>query len=330
MELLSGVHQIPVNYHNRPLQLYLLSFGGETMLMDCGDNGVPQSDILPYFKKIGLDPRSLTYVFLTHPDIDHVGGIHAIKAAAPQAKFFCGTLDRTQIETPEGLADIRDRAHYYWHGMGADDAGRAKFIQNAGGPGKYLPMEKTFNGGEVFRLGDRELKILHVPGHSQGHLGVHLPWLSTAIIGDAVHHTANRNLDGTEAFACTYMWIDAYLGTIDYLQAMKLDRLFSCHWANCMDNPAANRFLDESRSYALQAETVILETVHAAGEAGLTLREICLRAKPRLGDWPPEKDSYTRSMACGHLQRLCTWGLLRVTSDQPARYIFEPTWRGLK
>lgn len=330
MELLPGIHQIPIVYHGRPLQLYLLSFGGQTMLIDTGDADTPAKNILPYFQKIGLDPGQLTFVLLTHPDIDHVGGIHAMKAAAPQAKFFCGTADRAQIETPEGLGKIRAGAYLYWHGMGPDDAAMASFITHAGGPGKRLTIDRTFDGGETLRLGDRDLHVLHVPGHSQGHLGVYLPWLNTAIIGDAVHHTANRNMDGSASFAPTYMWIDAYLGTIDQLQAMKLDCLFSCHWPNCMDNAAVNRFLDESRSYAVRAENAIFETVRAAGAEGLTLQEVCLRAKPALGDWPPERDSYTQSMACGHLQRLCDSGMLRVTEDRPARYIVEPVWRGLK
>jgi len=232
MELLPGVHQIPVNYKGRPLQLYLLRFGEESMLMDCGDAGVPAKDILPYFEKIGFDPRRLTYVMLTHPDADHVGGVYAIREAAPQARFLCGTLDREQIETPEALADIRGRAHYYWHGIGMDDAKRDAFIANVGGPGKRLAIARTFNGGEKLQIGPREMEILHVPGHSQGHLGVYLSWENAAIIGDAVHGTANRFLDGNAAFACTYMWIDAYLGTIDRLQAIKLHRLYSCHWPN--------------------------------------------------------------------------------------------------
>jgi hypothetical protein len=53
MEVLPGVHQIPMVYHGRPLNLYLLIFGGESLLMDTGDAGLPASDILPYFQKIG-------------------------------------------------------------------------------------------------------------------------------------------------------------------------------------------------------------------------------------------------------------------------------------
>ncbi len=54
MEVLPGVHQIAVNYKNRPLNLYLLLFGGESLLMDTGEATTPGKDILPYFAKIGL------------------------------------------------------------------------------------------------------------------------------------------------------------------------------------------------------------------------------------------------------------------------------------
>jgi len=330
MEILPGVHQIAVNYHDRPLNLYLLMYGGESLLMDTGDAGVPAREILPYFREIGFDPRRLTYVLLTHPDLDHVGGVYAVRAAAPEAKFLCGRLDREEIETPEGLGRLRARAHYYWHGLGPDDAGLAAFVEQAGGAGQALAIGGTFDGGETLALGGRAVRILHLPGHSRGHLGVHLPWARAAIIGDAVHGTANRFLDGRAAFACTYMYVDAYLGTIDQLRALGLERLYSCHWADCTDGGAVERFLEESRAYAVRAEGVILEAVRAAGAGGLTLREACLRAKGGLGDWPAERDLETRSMACGHLQRLADWGLIRATAERPTRYVIEPEWLGLR
>jgi len=66
------------------------------------------------------------------------------------------------------------------------------------------------------------------------------------------------------------------------------------------------------------------------GRRGLTLREACLRAKGGLGDWPAERDLETRSMACGHLQRLADWGLIRATAERPTRYVIEPEWLGLR
>ena len=180
------------------------------------------------------------------------------------------------------------------------------------------------------QLGDTMLQIMHLPGHSMGHLGVYLPDSNTAIIGDAVHGTANRFLDGKAAFACTYMYIDAYLGTIDRLQAMRLTNLFSCHWPDCRSTAAVDSFLNQSRAYAQHAEQVILHAVRAAGAMGLTLKDVCICAKPGLGDWPEDKDTETRSMACGHLQRLTELGLIRATEDIPTRYIAQSPWLGLR
>jgi glyoxylase-like metal-dependent hydrolase (beta-lactamase superfamily II) len=331
--LFPGVHQLPCNYKNRPLNLYLLQAGSESLLMDTGDASTPASQILPFFEKIGFDPKSLTYILLTHPDVDHVGGVHAMRQIAPNARFLCGTLDREQIETPEGLADIRGAAHYYWHDMGLSPDKRADFLKNAGGAGNRIEIARTFDGGESLQLGGdkgRTLHIMHLPGHSMGHLGVYIKEENAAIVGDAVHGTANRFFDGKAAFAPTYMYIDAYLGTIERLRAMNLERLYSCHWPNCETNAQVNTFLDASRVYALHAEGAILETVRAAGDKGITLKEICVVAKPRLGDWPAEKDGATANMACGHLQRLTALGLVRHDDNRPTRYYAETTWRGLR
>jgi glyoxylase-like metal-dependent hydrolase (beta-lactamase superfamily II) len=328
MQLLPGLHQIPINYKNRPLKLYLIQGPDMNLLMDTGDASTPDADILPYFKSINFDPKNLTHVIATHPDLDHTGGLARIKqVAGPHTQFICGTADRAQVESPEGLVDLRYRAHYHHHQLGPDDKAREALIQRSGA---YVPINATFTGGETLRVAhDQYLEILHLPGHSHGHLGVYLPWQNTAIIGDAVHGTANRFLDGKAAFACTYMYIDEYLGTIARLQAMNLTHLFSCHWPECNTNDEVNAFLTQSRDYCLSAEKAILETVQASGEKGLTLKEVCQQAKPRLGDWPADKDMETRSMAHGHLQHLVNVGHLSASDSIPIRYTPNPTWQGL-
>jgi len=119
------------------------------------------------------------------------------------------------------------------------------------------------------------------------------------------------------------MHVDAYLGTIDLLRGMGLERLYSCHWADCTERGMVEHFLDVSRAYALRAEGVILETVKAAGAEGLTLREVCVRAKGQLGDWPAEADMETRSMACGHLQRLASRGLVLADPGELQRVLLN-------
>jgi glyoxylase-like metal-dependent hydrolase (beta-lactamase superfamily II) len=298
--------------------------------MDTGDAGVPEQYIIPYMRSINFDPAQLTYILLTHPDIDHVGGVYAMRNAAPNVRFLCGTADREQIESPENLGHFRARAHYYYHGLGPNDEQLAQFIQHAGGAGNRLQFATTFSHDGSLTLGNRILQVLHLPGHSLGHLGVFLPEDNAAIIGDAVHGTANRFANGKAAFACTYMFVDAYFGTIQKLLAMRLDKLFSCHWPDCLTRQNVELFLELSRTYAWVAEGAILHTLGEAGPDGLTLKDLCLRAKPKLGDWPADHDLETRSLACGHLQRLQDRGLLRFSDDRPTRYFIETTWHGLR
>jgi len=326
-EILPGVHQIPIEFHGRPLKLYLLIGDSASLLMDPGAPETPDKDIVPYFQKIGFDPARLTWVMCTHPDLDHSGGLSRMKQLAPQAKFCCGTADRAEIESPEALIDIRYRAYWHWHGVGIDDASRAGAIARSGG---YTPMDVTFAGGEEIRLGkDLLVRVLHLPGHSRSLLGIHLAGPNAAIIADAVHETANRKLDGTASFACTYMYVDEYLSTIDKLKSMRLDKVFSCHWRDCLTNSEVTAWLDESRDYALRSEAAILGTLKKA-PGGLTLREVCIQAKPGLGDWPADRDVDAKFMVHGHLQRLVNMGYARATDTRPVRYYWEPKWLGLK
>jgi len=327
-EVMPGVHRIEIDYNGRPLKLTLLLGAQANVLLDAGDASTPDKDILPYFAKIGFDPKRLTHIIATHPDLDHTGGLARMHEVAPNALICCGDEDKEQCATPESLIDLRYRAHLYWHGLGVSDEAKPKILPRCGGP---VPIHQTFKGGERIQLSaDKHVEILHLPGHSYGHLGFYLPDENAAIIADAVHHRANFFSDGRAAFACTYMYVDLYLSTIDKLRLMKLDRLYSCHWPDLLSNNTINKWLDESRDYALHAEAAILDTLRAANDGGLTLREVCLQAKPKLGAWPVEKDLETRSMACGHLQRLVSRGLVRMTDDRPTRYIAEKEWRGLR
>src|ERR1700744_5405275 len=103
MEIMNGVHQIPVNYKNRPLQLYLLLGPEIAMLMDCGDAAVPDSDILPYFEKIGFDPKKLTHVMATHPDVDHTGGCTGCGKRRRRRSLFAGLWIASKLSRRKDL-----------------------------------------------------------------------------------------------------------------------------------------------------------------------------------------------------------------------------------
>src|ERR671925_23747 len=50
--------------------------------------------------------------------------------------------------------------------------------------GTDTPVDIRLTGGEVLRLGpELELRVLHLPGHSPGHIGLWEPASRTAIVG---------------------------------------------------------------------------------------------------------------------------------------------------
>ena len=321
-EILPNVHQIVVNYGGRPLRLYLLIGPTASLLIDAGDTTTAQKDILPYFKSINFDPASLTYVLITHPDIDHSAGLAAIKKLCPNAKLTCGTADRYEVESPLGLVDSRARVHWQLHHEGPDGKDRDAMLAKSG---SFTPVDFTFTGGELLRLGPGDgpldtVEILHLPGHSHGHLGVFIPAHNTAIIGDAVHDRCAFLFDGNPALPVTYMYIDEYLGTIARLKAMKLDRIHSAHWRDCTTPDEAAAWLDLSRDYALACERTLLDLVRAH-TAGITLHDILAQVRPTFGTWPPHRDGLARFFIAGHLEHLVSLGQLTTTGEPPIRFL---------
>ncbi len=83
--------------------------------------GTPDKDFIGDLSKV-IDPQDVRWIWLTHPDRDHTGGIYALLDAAPQAKVvttFAGAgilgcerplpMDRVYFLNPGESLDVGDR-----------------------------------------------------------------------------------------------------------------------------------------------------------------------------------------------------------------------------
>src|SRR5436190_20646094 len=117
MEIVPGVHQLTCLFGSkRMIFAYLLVGESASMLVDTGCAHSPAQDILPYMQRIGFDPARLTYVLITHSDVDHQGGNAPMKRAAPNALFMCHNLDLPWIESADALGTGRDSQFEHDHG----------------------------------------------------------------------------------------------------------------------------------------------------------------------------------------------------------------------
>jgi glyoxylase-like metal-dependent hydrolase (beta-lactamase superfamily II) len=317
MEIVSRIHRIDGVVGTRPLQLYLLRGDMRTVLLDTGCAPDPERLIFPYLRKLGLTPADVDLVINTHPDLDHCGGNHAMKTAHPGLLIACGEADRPMMEDPQKMWNLRYNAYADPHGLKYDDNGRKWIVEMLG---QAQPVDWTWRGGETLRLGhDWVVEIHHTPGHSAGHLSVFDPRSHTMFSGDAVQGSVYLDVHGSPALCPTYLHVDTYLATIQYLESLPIERLATCHWP-LKTGPEVRDFLSETRQFVELADRLLLEGLRAQNTA-LGLGELIRLVGPKLGSWPRGVDPELMYALAGNMDRLVALGkVVQCADTKPIQY----------
>ena len=310
-EILPSVYRLESEIGGRLLYQYLL-VGERPVLIDTGINTTPRDTILPAMQQIGLAPERLALIFVTHCDLDHQGGNAAIKAACPRALLSCGRADAALVADPLVLFERRYDAYRHEHGIFYDEQTRAGILEQSG---TAQPLDMTFVGRETFAVDSGwELEILHVPGHSRGHLALYDRRHRALYTGDAVHGAFYPGArDGLSKLPPTYLDVDSYLETIAALERRDAQVLAGDHWPLKQGAEVA-AFLAESRQFVEHADAAILA---ALADGPLTLSELIARCGPTLGDWPAAVNEELVFAFDGHVAHLVTEGTIVRAREQP-------------
>ena len=110
--------------------------GDEALILDTGDATTPRDVIMPGLWSLGIAPEQVTLVVVTHPDLDHQGGLAGLREQLPQAIAACGFADRMMVSEPERLVSDRYGAYQAEHGLGYGPAGELWMRANYGAPAR--------------------------------------------------------------------------------------------------------------------------------------------------------------------------------------------------
>lgn len=316
MELLPGVHRIEAEVGGRPL--YLFVFVGERrLLLDAGCASSVQEFIAPSLRELGLALSDLDVLLVTHSDVDHQGGAEQLKRANPSLWVTCGVLDIPQVSDPEALVAQRYQAYIEAHGVGPDADALAWMREESGAP---VRVDIGWSGGELIELGrDWSVRILHVPGHSVGHLAVYDERSGALFAGDCLQGSVYLGLDGTPKLCPTYTHVDEYLATADMIEALAPSELHGCHWPAAR-GPEVGAFIAETRDYVQQID----DLVRASLTEPLTLEGLIAQVNRRLpAPWPDDVASELVYSVHGHAERRVALGAATTTRRADGRIVYR-------
>jgi glyoxylase-like metal-dependent hydrolase (beta-lactamase superfamily II) len=283
MEILPNVHRIETPLGKRKLFQHAI-VGDNVLLLDAGVVDTPEQHIIPYLDRLGIHrKKSKVYTLVTHPDTDHFGGCAALKKHYRQAQTWVHELDAPLVRDKEKCIAERYDFTEPWD-WPMPQAARERALQNMGDPvqidlllwagGKYTVTQNPL----------RQFQMIHVPGHSLGHMAIWMPDEKAAIVADAVLWKGVPGEDGKMAIPPTYRFLPQYLDTIAYLESLELETMMTSHF-ELQRGSAVGDFLAESREFVRRLESE-LEALFRKHDVHLSLEEICRELSPRLGDWP--------------------------------------------
>jgi glyoxylase-like metal-dependent hydrolase (beta-lactamase superfamily II) len=146
---------------NFPLCTAYLILDDKTALVEVGCS-IQVPDILEAVGKLDYDIRKLSYIMPTHVHQDHAGGAGLLARQLPQTKVVAHSRAVKVLASPS----ILERLMQGFMQVFGDDA-QEHF-------GEMLPIaEERFvsvEDGDSIPLGERELKVIHTPGHDPNHI----------------------------------------------------------------------------------------------------------------------------------------------------------------
>jgi glyoxylase-like metal-dependent hydrolase (beta-lactamase superfamily II) len=280
MEVAPGIYRIESDLGPRFMCQYFFAGEEKKLLFDTGLAATPEDVIAPYLTQAGFAFEEIDFVVNSHSDVDHCGGNRPSKQLAPGAALMCHELDRPWVESNAAMMS----ENYGWHEPYGfpqfDDEGRAQMLSDLGGD---QPVDVALRGAERIRLGPGwTVDIMHLPGHTLGHLGVWDERSRAAIIIDAVLYDGIYDRAGNRLIPPRYYTATGYRETIHRISTLEPELLLTAHYP-VMEKDEARAWLDHAFSF-----TEALEALVRSGlEEGVTdLWELTQRADEKLGPYP--------------------------------------------
>jgi glyoxylase-like metal-dependent hydrolase (beta-lactamase superfamily II) len=311
-EIVPGLIRLEEIDGTRLLCQFLLYSDEQLTIVDAGLPSSPFSTIVPAIEELSLERPHITLV-LTHPDADHCGGTASLRAAYPGLRTLAHEFDVPPLGNPGGTIAHRYEAFAQTDGLRMDRLARARATARFGAE---FEVDERITGETWFDQGDARAAIVHIPGHSDGHVGIWLPETRTLIAGDALMGYGIRNCDGSLLYPPQFFSRALYEATLDRVEAMDVDILLCAHEAP-MSGAAVATFIDDSREAVRILEADVVNALRTGQE---TLGDLCQSVSTTYPGFSPDRWMDLAPSVSALLLDMQTSGIVAVNDASGIRH----------
>lgn len=297
----------------KPLYVHL-DPGAAFTWFDAGISTTPADFLFRYLDQARLPAPEVNRVLISHADPDHFGGLAAMRGRFRSVQVIAHTLDAPLVNERQRL--MTERYGGYPDDAVVLSADRLRELDERAGPA--AEVDTTIEQDAC--LG--RWRVLHLPGHSAGHLGVIDDSTGRAVIGDAVLGWGLVDFDGSPVMPPHYENVSAYLTTIQALAALPIYELHTSHFP-VRNGEEVEKFLTQSRDAVFAIAECLGDALKSA-PSGVTLAGLCHTVFHRLNRWPSGNELTLADPVAAHLRQEVASGNVRrfapPDGGAPVRY----------
>jgi glyoxylase-like metal-dependent hydrolase (beta-lactamase superfamily II) len=231
-----------------PLALYLWE-GDEWLVTDTGCVGMMRDLAIPAARQL-RERSPIGRAVVTHAHADHFGGNAELLEANPACRIYVHRDDAAWAADP--ALHVKEAYDALTPDYPCPEETKRWVAGLLGAPTPVTRLE----AGDALELGDgRRLRVVHLPGHSPGHIGLWETEERILILSDAILGRGQRVRDEVVAIPA-YLDVNAYLSSIRTVRALAPRLACPAHFA-VMDAAATEAFCDESEALVLALDHAV-------------------------------------------------------------------------
>jgi len=292
MEILPGIHHLKQDLSpDYPGFWTVISVvvGERVAVIDTGVPGSVESLILPCLAKLGRQPTEIAAIVNTHGHGDHIGGNGTLKGLSG-APIMIHEADAANLDQP-GI----------WSGV----------LYVAG------PADVRLRDGDVIDLGNRQLEVVALPGHSAGCIGVYLQDEGVLFTGDSL-----QALGSDVQHLAFYTDPDAYAASLERALELGVQHLVPGHAylpyvESHLHGAEVRRFLEISIEFARGLDAMLLRLLR---ETNRPATAVALADQVCVAYGTSGTTVMATATVAGHLDRLVARGEVSRTAGEPVEY----------